>query len=138
MIVVARNWDTDELEERDVDPTSPNTVKINGERFFLSEEMAAARQVEWAENAATQAAEEAIATTEDANKTSIRATLLGEIDAVLTEADALQTILDQWEVTPPSNAAVLAHVKRLTRDLIRMARDVVRLVRLELRKLEAT
>lgn len=74
--------------------------------------------------------------TEETNATSIRDALLDEIDAVLTEADALQAILDQWEATPPNNAAVLAHVKRITRDLIRLARDVVRLVRLELRKLD--
>lgn len=78
-------------------------------------------------------------TQEQLNETTIRDVLLGEIDAMLTKADALQTILDQWEQPggTPNNAAVLAHVKRVTRDLIRLARDVVRLVRLELRKLDA-
>jgi hypothetical protein len=108
-------------------------VRVNWSQPPTAQQVVDAEAVAQAHDGAAIEAEKAAAET---NAATIRDVLLAEIDAVLTEADALQTILDQWELTPPNNAAVLAHVKRVTRDLIRMARDVVRLVRLALRKLD--
>lgn len=107
MIVVARNWDTGELEERDVDPAQPNTTKINGERYFLSEEMVAARLEEWEVGAQESAAEAALAVNE--------AAICNHLDAEIVAIKQFRQSGATW--TSLSNNQKDTLIARLLRDL---------------------